>query len=47
MRSSIPVASGPHAAVCASRVASGSDAADAVALFRVPPKVTVTEHSTR
>jgi hypothetical protein len=47
MCSSIPVASGPHAAVCASRVASGSEAADAIALFRVPPKATVTEHSTR
>jgi hypothetical protein len=46
MRSFIPAASGPHAAVCASRVASGSEAADATALFRPPPKATVTEHST-
>jgi hypothetical protein len=43
----IPVANGPHAAVCASRAASGSEAAEAIALVCLPPKATVTEHSTR
>jgi hypothetical protein len=47
MLSFIPFASGPHAAVWASRVASGSEAAEAVALFWRPLNATVTEHSTR
>jgi len=46
MDSSIPWARGPQAAVCASRVASASDAADAVAVFRAFPKATATVHST-
>jgi hypothetical protein len=47
MLSFIPFASGPHAAVWASRVASASEAAEAVALFWCPLNATVTEHSTR
>jgi hypothetical protein len=43
----MPLASGPHAAVWASRLASTSAAAEAVPLFCRPPKATVTEHSTR
>jgi len=43
----MPFAIGPHAAVCASRVASVSEAAEAMALFCVLLKATVTEHSTR
>jgi hypothetical protein len=44
---SIPTANGPQAAVCASRLASASEAADAVASFRPPRNSTATEHSTR
>ncbi len=47
MFSFMPRASGPQAAVCASRTASGSELAEAVALFWVPANATVTEHSTR
>ena len=43
----IPWARGPQAAVCASRVASASEAADAVAVFCALPNATVTVHSTR
>jgi hypothetical protein len=43
----MPRASSPQAAVCASRMASASEAAEAVALFRAFLKPTVTEHSTR
>jgi hypothetical protein len=47
MLSFIPAANGPQAAVCASRTASGSEAAEAIALFWPPWKETVTEHSIR
>jgi anti-sigma factor (TIGR02949 family) len=43
----MPCAMGPQAAVWASRVASASEAADAVAVFRLLLKATVTVHSTR
>src|SRR6185503_5815840 len=43
----IPCANGPQAAVWASRVASDSVAAEAVALLRTSLKATVTVHSTR
>lgn len=42
----MPLAMGPQAAVWASRLASVSDAADAVAVFRASLKETVTVHST-
>jgi hypothetical protein len=46
MLSSMPWASGPHAAVCASRAASASEAAEAVPTFSLSRNATVTVHST-
>jgi len=47
MRSSIEPVSGPHAVVCASRIASSSDAPDAVAVPVRPWNSTDTLHSAR
>jgi hypothetical protein len=47
IRWSIPLVSGPQAAVWASRVASASEAADAVAVFSAPANATATVHSIR
>lgn len=47
MDSFMPVTRGPQAVVCASRVASASEAAEAVAVFRVFLNATVTVHCTR
>jgi hypothetical protein len=46
MDSFIPFTRGPHAVVWADRVASASDAAEAVALLVPPPNVTVTSQVT-